>query len=93
MTYEASDIAASVVKAVEPDRSLAASQRVADLTQDQLAAQAAMQANMRKVETSDKVEKSRFKREDKGRDRKNAHHNEQHQPPSDGQEHLIDTTA
>lgn len=93
MTFEASDIVASVVKAVEGDRSVAASQRVAGMTQDQLAAQAAMQANMRKVETSDKAEKSRFKREDKGRDRKNAHHHEQHQPHSDGQEHLIDTVA
>ncbi len=93
MTFEASDLASSVVKSVDPERSVAASQRVADLTQEQLAARAAMQASMRKVDNSDKVEKSRFKREDKGRERKNAHHHQQHQPPSDGQEHLIDTVA
>lgn len=93
MTFEASDITASVVKAVNPDRSIVGSQRVADLTQDQLAAQAAMLANKRKVDTSDKVEKSRFKREDKGGGRRNAHHQQRHQPPSDGQEHLIDTVA
>jgi len=93
MNFETSDIVASVVKSVDADRSIAASQRVAGMTQDQLAAQAAMQANMRKVDGSDKVEKSRFKREDKGRDGKNRQHHEHRQPPSDGQEHLIDTVA
>lgn len=93
MTFEASDLAASVIKSVDPDRSLAASQRVAGMTQDQLAAQAAAQANMRKVEGSDKLEKPRFKREDKERDRKNRQQHQEHHPPSDGQEHLIDTVA
>lgn len=92
-SFDASDIASSVVKAVDPDRSIAASHRVAGLTQDQLAAQAAMQANMRKVEGSDKLGKTRFKREDQERDKKNRQHHHQHQPPSDGQEHLIDTVA
>ena len=93
MTFEASDIVASVVKAVEADRSIAASQRVTDMTQDQLAAQAAAQANNRKVDESDKAGKTRFKRDDKERDKRNAHHHHQHQPPSDGKEHLIDTVA
>lgn len=93
MTFEASDITASVIKSVDPDRSLAASQRVAGMTQDQLAAEAAMKANMRKVDGSDGLEKSRLKREDKERDRKNRQHHHHHQPPSDGQEHLIDTVA
>lgn len=93
MTFEASDLASSVVRSVDPDRSVAASQRAAGLTQDQMAARAAMQANMRKVDNSDKVEKSRFKREEKGRDRKSGQHHQHHEPPSDGQEHLIDTVA
>lgn len=95
MTFEASDLTASIAKSVEPDRSIAASQRVAGMTQDQIAAKAAMQANMRKVETADKLEKSRLKREDKERDKRNAqhHHQQQHQPPSDGKDHLIDTVA
>lgn len=93
MTFEPSDIVASVAKTVEPDRTMAASQRTVGMTQDQLAAQAAMQANMRKVDGSDKTEKSRLKREDKERDKRNAHHHHQHQPPSDGKEHLIDTVA
>ncbi len=93
MTYDSSDVVASVVKAVEPDRTMA-SHRVAGTTQDQLAAQGLTQADKRKVETADQTDKSRFKHEEsEDGKRQKRHHARQRRPSPDGQEHLIDTVA
>jgi len=94
MTYDTSNVVASVAKTLEPDRSQSASHRVAGMTQDQLAAQALVEAERRKVETTDKTDKSKFKHED-GDDGKGRHHHQGHQrpPTPDGQDHLIDTVA
>ena len=94
MTYDSTDVVASVVKAVEPDRSIASSHRAAGMAQDQFAEQGLTEAGKRKVERSDKTDKSRFKHEEgeEGR-REKRQHAQQRQPTPDGQEHLIDTVA
>ena len=93
MSFYASNVVASVVKAVNPDNSLAASQRVAGAAQDQLAAQGVSEADRRKVETSDKLEKLRLKRNEEQGERKRQHPRHAPQLPPDDQEHLIDTVA
>lgn len=95
MAFEATNIVASVLKSVQPDRSLEASQRVAGIAQDQLAEQGEIQAEMRKADGSDKSERSRLKRDEKEGGRKRRQQQQQHlRPlPPDDQEHLIDTVA
>lgn len=64
-----------------------------EIAQDQLAAQALAGLQRLRVETSDKVEKPRFKREEEQKERKKPAPQQQRPTPSDGEEHLIDTVA
>lgn len=57
------DIVTSVVRSVEPDRSQQVNHRVAGHAQDQIAAQASVQFQEKKVKASDKADKAKIKKD------------------------------
>lgn len=99
-----SNIAVSVVRSVEPDRLQQVNSRAAGLAQDQLAALAVLESTKKKIRASEKVDKSRIKKDKDPEGNASGGHESSHSPAysADGQSgtvgedpegHLIDTFA